>query len=46
VQSRRKAAGQSNTRFIGAFLDVMARTLRWRDELPRARRGVAEGSSL
>ena len=28
VQSRRKAAGQSNTRFVGAFLDVMARALR------------------
>jgi serine/threonine protein kinase/Tfp pilus assembly protein PilF len=31
-----RAADQSNTRFLGAFLDVMARALKWRAELLQA----------
>jgi len=46
VQSRRKAAGQSNTRFVGAFLDVMARALRWRAELLRVRESEEALQSL
>src|SRR5438309_572162 len=32
-----RAADQSNTRFVGAFLDAMVPALRWRGELVRAR---------